>query len=80
MYPKTPKCKTCGKLIQYHDDRYDDATGIVELLCDADDIRRHKANLKRRARVKATRAARADAMDSIGMVRVRGNLGGYYYE
>ena len=43
---------------------------------EAERIKREKRN----ARARAARRARADAYDSCGMVRVRGNLGGTYYE
>ena len=41
-----------------------------------DEIRKAKA----RARAKVRRLAMKAAMDSVGMVRVRGNLGGEYWE
>lgn len=59
------KCETCGKLTDYHADE-----------CDRDDVRRHKANQRR----KASRAGLKEAMDSVGMTRVRGNMGGMYWE
>jgi hypothetical protein len=40
----------------------------------------HAANIKRKARAKVRRAGIADAMDSVGMTKVRGNLGGTYWE
>jgi hypothetical protein len=65
----TEKCMVCGRLMEYHDSQ-----------CDPDDIRRHKANLKRRMRAKAQRRAMKDAADSVGVRKVRGALGGTYYE
>lgn len=59
------KCVTCGMLLLYHKDE-----------CSPDDVRRHKTNIRRRA----ARKAKDDLMSGLGMTRVRGNLGGTYYE
>lgn len=64
-----PRCTECGALLEYHGEA-----------CDVDNIRRHKANVKRRISAKANRAAMADAYASVGMVKVRGNMGGTYWE
>jgi hypothetical protein len=63
------KCEGCGKSERYHDDA-----------CDPDDVRRHAANVKRRARARVSRAITKDVLDSCGVHRVRGALGGTYYE
>jgi hypothetical protein len=63
------KCEGCGKSERYHNDA-----------CDPDDVRRHAANVKRRARDRANRAITKDVLDSCGVHRVRGALGGTYYE
>lgn len=63
------KCQMCGKLVEYHGD-----------VCDSGDIQRHKTNLKARERARVNRQGLKAAMDSIGAKRVRGNLGGTYWE
>jgi hypothetical protein len=68
-YQAREKCNVCGRLMEYHDST-----------CDPDDVRRHHANVKRRIKAKAQRQAVKAAMDSIGVKRVRGNLGGVFYE
>lgn len=77
---KREKCKFCGKLIEYHDYTYDALNERQSLVCDPDDVRRHASNLKRNAKARERRAIIAEVMDNVGMVRVRGNLGGTYYE
>lgn len=59
------KCQSCGVSDRYHGTE-----------CDKDAVRRHKANVRRRA----NRAAMTAVLDSVGMVRVRGGLGGGYIE
>lgn len=73
---KSGKCEHCGKREFSHEYSADGR----EFACNPDDVKRHAANVKRRVKSREYRAARADAMDSIGMKRVRGNLGGTYYE
>jgi len=63
------KCKDCGKMIDYHGD-----------VCDADDVRRYVANVKRNARSKLNRVARDETYKSCGLVKVRGAMGGTYWE
>jgi hypothetical protein len=72
------KCLHCGRKQEYHGDHPDPSK--VGYVCDPNDVRRHTANVKRRPANRARSAAMRDAMDSIGMKRVRGNLGGTYYE
>jgi hypothetical protein len=45
-----------------------------------DDSADEQKRAARNARARARRRAIADAYDSLGMKRVRGNLGGTYYE
>ncbi len=49
-------------------------------VCDANDVRRHAANVKRRGKARERRAVTKDLLDSLNMHRVKGNLGGVYYE
>jgi hypothetical protein len=69
-------CKHCGKKELSHETSPDGR----DFVCDLNDMRRHASNVKRRSRAREQRAAMRDAMDSIGMNRVRGNLGGTYWE
>ena len=43
-------------------------------------FKRGKQKTKRRASARLRRAAMKDVMDSVGLKRVKGNLGGTYYE
>lgn len=69
------KCETCGQ-----DERFHEEDDNGQKVCDTNDIRRHAANVKRRAKNRERYAATRDAMDSIGMKRVRGSMGGTYWE
>jgi hypothetical protein len=63
------KCLFCGRLLDYHGSE-----------CDPDDVRRYKASVRRRIKARAQRRAMRDAADSVGVKKVRGNLGGTFYE
>lgn len=72
-------CLHCGKGESFHQDgQLPDGTDVFT--CDPNDIRRHAQNVKRRDANRARNAATRDAMDSIGMRRVRGAGGGTYWE
>ena len=45
-------------------------------VCEEAETKRQKANQRRRA----NRKAREEVMESLGLVKVRGNLGGTYWE
>ncbi len=69
FYQSREKCNVCGRLMEDHDTD-----------CDPGDVRRHQAHVKRLLRAKVQRQGMKSALDSIGVRRVRGNLGGVYYE
>lgn len=70
------KCDECKKTIRETSDVKESYAGGVCLECEAADSKRKDRNAKARAR----RAAMRDVMESCGMVRVRGAMGGIYYE
>ncbi len=62
-------CKTCGDEI---------STPDGENRCQACEL--NEVNKARKARAKAQRQARDEAMRSLGLVKVRGAMGGTYWE
>ncbi len=60
-------------------------THPTQKFCDCDACRYERENLtkkqiERNRRARLNRQAHADAMRSLGLVKVRGNLGGSYWE
>lgn len=70
------KCEHCGRGESFHNDSADGQ----HYACDLNDIRRHAANVKRRGPARERAAAMREAYASAGMRKVRGSLGGTYYE
>jgi hypothetical protein len=73
---KKGKCEHCGRGKSFHADSAD-GQGYA---CDPAVIKSHARNVKRRAASRERYAATKDAYDSLGMERVRGGLGGTYFE
>lgn len=65
-----------------HARRVADSLGANEVLMHQTDtrVRRWEKEDARKARAKANRKAREDALRSCGLRKVRGNLGGIYWE
>lgn len=53
---------------------------FVELKGEFQKVTRMDKNSQKKARAKLVRKAREEAMKSVGMVKVKGNLGGTYWE
>jgi hypothetical protein len=73
---KKGKCEHCGRGESFHSDSAD-GQGYA---CDPAVIKSHARNVKRRGASRERYAATRDAYDSLGMKRVRGGLGGTYFE
>lgn len=69
--------KVCEKCEREIDGR--DGDNLCEL-CEKDESMAQTAKQRRNAKARARRNAMRDAMDNICMTRVRGALGGVYYE
>lgn len=73
---RTGICENCGRGESFHNDSADGQ----HYACDPAQVKEHARNVKRRAANRGRYAAMKDVYDSLGMKRVRGGLGGTYFE